>query len=308
MKKLMLFMSLLFGLVFARDLIIATGSPSGNYYKVGTDIVNECAQEIKNKYNYDLKVVSTSGSTENLMGLVDKKYSLGMVQSDVLLFMSKKNPLLVNQNRVAILLDMYPEFLHILIPKSWKPESTGFWSNLTSLFNKNNGPISITKLKNQIIYAWGGSAVSAQALSYFLNLNLKVTEPKDRKNLVNLDKPIILVTGVPDQRVQKLLNSGKWYIISINAQELAQRAGIYRPTNISYLVNGKPVTARTVSIRSELLARVYRGKKRQNAIKALKQCIMNNMDDLIDDGESPFWEIIQKENSENNKINWRYIE
>jgi hypothetical protein len=287
-----LLIALLMVFSFAKkDLTIASGGKGGNYYQVAEDIVNFCGREIKDKFGYNLINVPTSGSVENLNGLLRKKYSIGFVQQDVYAFFKKRDQLNEIENKTQKLFYLYPEYLHILIPVGWKPKSNGFLSLFENLFNKNK-TISIYSLKNQVVYAKGGAIVSAQALSYFLGLNLKVVDA----NKAKVNGPFIFVTGSGDSRIQAMLNSGKWMLLSFNGAELANKAMFYKPAKVTYIVNGKAVSANTVSIMSVAYSRKYRSKKRKEALKALKECIKSNIDDLIDDGVSDKWTIIQKVN------------
>jgi hypothetical protein len=194
---------------------------------------------------------------------------------------------------------LYPEYIHILIPKGWKPKESGLFSMFKGLFNSNK-TISLNSLKGQTVYAMGGAIVSAKALSYFMGLNFKVVDAKSKK----VDGPFIFVTGSNDARIQKMLNSGKWILLSFNGNELAARSRVYTPAQLTYTVGSNTITVNTVSVKSMVLARKYRGKKRRQAIKEIKMCVKNNIDDLIDDGNSNKWTIVQQingwgENSEN---------
>jgi hypothetical protein len=277
-----------------KPISIGSGGKGGNYYTVAQDIVDYCAPEIKNKYGYDLTNVSTDGSLENLNGILHKKYSIGFVQQDVYEYMKKRDQLNTIEMNTMKLMYLYPEYLHILIPRGWKPQQTGSWfSRLTSLFKPENKNISIQSLKGQTVYAKGGALVSAQALSYFMGLNLHVVNANDVKRI---NGPFIFVTGAGDSRIQKMLASGKWWLLSFNGNELANRVSFYKPASVTYLVGGKSVTANTVSIMSVAYARKYRSKKKSAAVKGVKECVKANIDDLIDDGNSDKWSIIAKTN------------
>jgi len=295
MKKLLLIIGATLALFASKPIIIGSGGQGGNYYTVAQDIVDYCGNEIKKETGYDLINQATKGSVDNLNGLLKKKYSIGFVQEDVYLYFKKKDQLGLIETNTKPFMNLYPEYLHILIPVGWKPASSGgFWSKLTSWFSGNSKkPISIMSLKNQTVYAQGGAIVSAQALSYFMGLNLNVV---DASHVKSINGPFIFVTGSGDPRIQKMLNSGKWYLLNFNGNELANRTTIYKPAILTYIVNGKSISVNTVSIMSKAYERNYRGKKRKDALNKLKQCIKNNIDDLIDDGNSDKWSIIAKTN------------
>jgi len=276
-----------------KPIIIGSGGKNGNYYAVAQDIVNFCAEEVKSKTGYDVLNQSTKGSVDNLNGLLKKKYSIGFVQSDVYEYFKKRDQLGLIEVNTKPFMNLYPEYLHILIPRGWEPQSNGgFFSKFSSLFSSKK-PISINSLRNQTVYAKGGAIVSAQALSYFMGLNLNVVNADSVKTIRG---PFIFVTGSGDSRIQKMLNSGKWFLLNFNGNELANRTSIYKPATLTYLVRGKTVTVNTVSILSKAYERKYRGKSKRMALKTLKECIKSNIDDLIDDGNSDKWSIIAKTN------------
>ena len=297
MKKMLFFiMVMLSTFAFAKKpLIIGSGGQGGNYYKIGEDIVDFCGDDVKKKYGYELLNQSTSGSIDNLNGLLNKKYSIGLVQEDVYEYFKRRDQLNVVENNTIKLFYLYPEYIHILIPKDWKPKKSGFFSLFDNLF-KSNKTISLNSLKDQTVYAMGGAIVSAKALSYFMGLNLHVVDAKGKK----VNGPFIFVTGANDSRIQKMLESGKWILLSFNGNELSARTRIYTPAQLTYTIGSNTITVNTVSVKSMVLARKYRGKKRKEAIKSIKICVKNNIDDLIDDGVSNKWSIVQRMNGWNN--------
>jgi hypothetical protein len=277
--------------LFAKNMVIGSGGVGGNYYKVAQDIVDFCSENIKKKYGYDLVNKSTKGSVENLNGLLKKKLSLGFVQEDVYFYFKRRDQLNTIENKTKMLFHLYPEYIYILIPKGWKPKSSGFMSLFENLFNTHKD-ISIYSLKNQTVYAKGGALVSAEALSYFLGLNLKILDASKHK----VDGPFIFVTGSGDERIQKMLSSGKWILLSFNGNELANKVSFYKPAEVTYIVDGKAVSAKTAAVMSNVYARKYRSKKRKEAVEAVKECVKSKIDELIDDGESDKWTIIQQTN------------
>jgi len=292
MKKLFLICFLLFSFTIAKKPVsIGSGGKTGNYFKVAQDIVDFCAKDVKSKFGYDLINVSTKGSVDNLNGILKKKYSIGFVQEDVYQFFKKRDQLNVIDMNTLRLMYLYPEYLTILIPKNWHPKATDFLSKLSSLFNKNE-QVSIMSLKNQTVYAKGGALISAQALSFFLGLNLNIIDADTHK----VDGPFIFVTGSGDSRIQKMLDTDRWFLLSFNGTELANRVNFYKPAVVTYIVKGKSITANTVSIMSVAYARKYRGKAKREAVNYVRECVKNNIDDLIDDGSSDKWSLIVKTN------------
>jgi len=285
-------LSLISTFAFAgKNMTIASGGENGNYYIVAQDMVNFCGPIVKEKTGYILENISTGGSVDNLNGLLKKKYSIGFIQSDVYYYFKSKDQMQVIDLKTEKLMNLYPEYLHILIPVGWKPQQNGSWfAKLKNIFSGDSKKIiSINSLKNQTVYAKGGALISAQALSYFMHLNLHIKDASKAK----VNGPFIFVTGSGDPRIQAMLKSGKWWLMNFDGKELSASAPqIYKPAIVSYLINGKIVRINTVSIMARVYARKYRSKKRQEALQVFKQCIKNNINDLIDDGDSPKWTAI----------------
>jgi hypothetical protein len=287
----------------AKSIKIGSGGKGGNYFQVANDIVSFCNDTIKKQDGYDLENIPTNGSVTNLngLGIQSKNYSIGFVQEDVYEYFKSKDSMHLIDIKVKKWLSLYPEYIHILIPKGWEPQQNeSFWGKIGGSigFGDDKKPVTIMSLKNQVIYAKGGAIISSQALSYFMNLNLQV---KNADNVKNINGPLIVVTGSGDQRVQKLLNSGKWKLLSFNGNELNRRARFYTPATLSYTVNGQNISANTVSILSIAYQRNYRSAKKKKALNDLKMCIKSNIDDLIDDGDSNKWSVISITNGWNEK-------
>ena len=129
----------------AKPTIIGSGGQGGNYYTVAQDIVDYCKDDYKKTTGYDLKNQSTAGSVDNLNGLLKKKYSIGFVQEDVYMYFKKKDQLGIIAINTKPFMNLYPEYMHIMIPVGWQPKTKeSFWGKIASRFSGNSKkPISI---------------------------------------------------------------------------------------------------------------------------------------------------------------------
>ena len=306
--KLLLITALTATTIFAaKPASIGTGSPTGNYFSMTNDVFSEnyCGDIMPN----GVEIHNTDGSVDNLTGLTNKKYSIGIVQSDVLMNMSKTMPRKVNQNSIKILAGLHVETIHLLIPKGYAPKkSGGMFSKLSSAFSsKSNEPISLQALKDQRISSWGGSIVSARALSYFFNLNWKI-------NAISADvatktnTPIILVGGQPYAPVEKLLATGNWKLLSMNYNEIQSRAPFYMRSEATYKVNGNPITVSTVGVQALLVGKSFRKEARNESMINLATCIDQSLADFADDTDTnPNWVSVYENNENGNQMNWNYF-
>lgn len=289
----------------AKEIKLGSGSPTGNYYSMASDIANYCNDDYLT--DASLSVLYSSGSVENLMGLGNKVYSIGVVQEDVLNYHAKRSPRKVNKNRLKVITGMHEEAVHLLIPKGYQP-TTAKQGWLDSLFDeKKVAKISLNMLKDQQVASWGGSIVSAEALSYFFKLNLKVVDlPADKR--VNPKLPLVLVGGHPYKPVEDLLKTGRYHLVSLNYHEIAEQAGFYSKQVVNYQVNGKVQSVATVGVRALLIGKSFRKQSRNTHMSELATCINDNIADLADDPDTnPLWSSVYDFIEDEGQVDWSYF-
>ena len=292
----------------ANALEMGTGDKEGNYFKMGQDIKSYCADNV----GTELNIAETGGSVANLLGMMNKEYSLGIVQEDVLNYNAKRNPKAVNQNRMKVLTGLHEEAVHLLIPKGYQPkspESKSMWSKFG--FGKDDDQpkkFELSMLKGQEISSWGGSIVSAEALGYFFGLNIHVTEPKNKGDVNDTSKPLVLVGGAPYKVVQDYLASGKWTLAALNYDAISQQAPFYSKQNVNYQIGGKVRSVPTVGVRALLMGKSFRKKSRNQPMTDLATCIYQNVADLADDPDTnPSWSSVYDYVEGDEQANWAYF-
>lgn len=309
MKKIILIgMMLVSTLTYAaKPIKLGTGGPTGNYFGMTNDINEYCAGEL----DRPLEILNTGGSIENLLGMGNKKFSGGWVQEDVLQYYARQDPTKVNQNRIKIVTGGHQETVHLLIPKGYEPKSSGSaWSKLSGLFKSDSEQtLDINLLKNQTIDSWGGSIISAKALSYFMDLGLNVVEvPEDRRGAKG-DNPILLVGGQPYAPVVEYLETGGYNLAPINAALILQRAPFYQANVINYEVGGEIISIPSVGVRALFMAKSFRKESKNANMTALATCIENNLEDLADDSDTnPNWTSVLELEESAGQTNWNYFE
>lgn len=297
----------------ADELKMGSGSKDGNYFDMAEDIFSAdyCKDSIG--AGNSISVLNSSGSLENLSGLLNKSFDIIMLQSDVLMAQSKKDPRNVNMNRMKIIAGLHPETIHALVPKNYKPEKTddgNLLSRFSSMFgSKDNTPvqISLDMLKNQKIAAWGGSVVSAGALSYFFDLNWDI-QTIEKEQAINSNVPLIIVGGQPYKPVIDLLASGKFVLVSLNYKEIANKAPFYMNMEATYTINGKPTSVPTIGIQALLVGKYFRNESKNEPMERLSQCINDKLSDLADDtSTNPNWNGVYELNQQGAQLNWSYF-
>jgi hypothetical protein len=285
---------------------VGTGGEKGNYFSMANDIFNNYCES-----NSTVEIIKTGGSVDNLTGIIQKKYSIGIVQSDVLLNVSKTDPTKVNMNSIKVIASLHEETVHLLIPIDYVPEKSdgsGLFSKFNSLFsNKDTKEITLSVLKDQKISSWGGSIVSAKALSYFFDLNWDVV-PITEADAIKTRTPIILVGGAPYHPVEKILESGKWNIISINYEEIAAKAPFYIKSIVTYKINNNPISVNTISVQALLVGKSYSRSSRNEFSINTATCINNSLADLADDSDTnPNWSNVHENSKIPSKLNWPFF-
>ena len=98
---------------FATDMGIVTGGKQGTYYQFGLNL-----KELVKTEGINLKVANSNGSVENIYAVYKRpRTQLGIVQSDVLAFVSKvqNNPVLKRiAKKIKMVFPLYNEEVHLL--------------------------------------------------------------------------------------------------------------------------------------------------------------------------------------------------
>ncbi|MEA1914545.1 MAG: TAXI family TRAP transporter solute-binding subunit [Campylobacterota bacterium] len=314
LKTTLLLTALSASALTASTIKIGTGSQTGNYYSMANDITSEnYCKEISPDASFE--VLTSEGSGANLDGLLNKKYSIGIIQSDVLMSNAKKSPRKVNMNRMKILAGLHIETAHLLIPNGYQPKQTKKSGNIFSSFmdkfsTSDNKPvkISLQSLKNQQIASWGGSVTSARALSYFFDLNWEIKEvPKDNRENIN-KMPILLVGGQPYAPVEKYLATGNYKLVGLDYKEISNKAPFYMSSEATYNINGKSYSVPSIGIQALMIGKSFRKASRNENMQKLAQCINESLPDLADDPDTnPNWNSVYELNEKGEQLNWSYF-
>lgn len=123
----------------AKQLVIATGGVTGNYFKVGKDI-NQVV------YNGKAKVINTEGSVENMLLVANGKADIAFVQADALamletFFMSENKR---QTDLVDVVGKIYEETVHILVPEKSDIHSINDLNNKTIVSGGSNSGSTLT--------------------------------------------------------------------------------------------------------------------------------------------------------------------
>lgn len=275
---------------FAADYKMGTGGKKGSYYAMGSDIVNYCKPVFEADGNTITLVESPNGSVENLTKLSEKGLAMGMSQEDVMRFFSKRDPQNFNSARMKIIAGLHIEIGNLLIPKDFTPtvhksvtDRLKFWKSDTK------GPIDIQLLSGQTVGAWGGSLESLKALNFYMKLNMNMVEIPEKER-GNPGKPVLIVGGQAYKPVQDILDTGKYILAPIDAEQLRQEAPFYIQMTSRYTIEGKVQQVKTFGVRAYLYGKSFINTSKNAPMEKLAQCISDSLPDLADDtGTNPNW-------------------
>lgn len=299
---------------FARERTIklGTGSATGTYFKMADDIEAFCGDAVKSA-GATLSVEESGGSISNLTGLMEKKYSAGIVQEDVLQYFAKQDPGKYNGNRVKVVSGLHIETVHLIIPKGWQPrkaEKSAF-DKLSAFMSGEDDSVpvemSLYEMEGQQIAVKGGAIVSAKALKHYSGVDFEIVEvAKDAVWPASM--PRMIVAGVPYTPVADMLKTGKFKLVSLSYAELASRAPFYVKSSLNYLIGGKTFTAPSIGIRALLVGKSSRREERNAPYVALAQCIDDSLIEFDeDDTTSPNWQSVLDLEDSNAQSPWPYF-
>jgi uncharacterized protein len=200
MKKLFLALVLSFFAQVASAFTIATGPGDGTYFQIGQDIKNLAAKD-----GVELQVTPTKGSIENIQLLGTGKVDLAIVQLDALRFTSevlKKYKGLDLFDRIKVVLNLYPEEIHVLTNKK----------DIQTFYHLEGKRVSVGT-------EGGGSALSAAVLFSVYDIKATISfdsfEEGIKKVLEDALDAVIFVGGAPVPFIDKL--AGKLHFVRLPA-------------------------------------------------------------------------------------------
>lgn len=253
--------------------------------------------------SFVLEEVNTNGGIQNLEFLKGNKVKSAVIPSDLLLSAKLENPTSVAMIRT--LFALHPEELHLIARGDIKKEGG------VSIGNFNVGGTSVSyshpeDLRGRAVGAVGGSVRSAQILSEFLKLNLKVTPFDDNLKLTNalltgqIDA-IVVVAGAPSALVQTLDSRFKLLPVRSNAE----LAAVYSPAKLQYekLNGGKAVD--TISTQALFVTRTFRDPDMLTSLAKLRACFTTYLPKIQDaDGSHAKWQLVDS----NDRGKWEYYD
>lgn len=262
------------------DLTVSTGGPKGTYHRFFVDIQKVCGDRVT------LVELESKGGDANLDNLVNKLAHVAFVQTDTIKFVSMKDPR-VNDADLQTLLPLYKEEVH-LIAKGAAKTTGGFMG----FGGKTIVVKSLEDLKDMKVGAWGGSLTTASAMNVFGNIGMNIVpftmDKPDVAARAALDKGeidvILAVGGQPLGFASGLTPA--YRLLEVTAAA-SSKMSFYVPARLNY--SNMNASVGTIAAESYLVTRNIRSPAIKAELSALKQCIVENLDDLVDGAYHPKW-------------------
>jgi len=269
MKKIFLAVALWSCAQAAFAFTLATGPSDGTYFQIGQDIKN-----LVQKDGIEIQVTPTKGSLENIQLLGSGKVDLAIMQLDALRFVSdvlKQAQGLDLFDRIKVVLNLYPEEIHVLSDKK----------DIQTFYNLEGKRVSVGT-------EGGGSAVSAAVLlaAYDIKPAAVTFEPfEDALKKIadgNLDA-VVFVGGAPVPFIGKL--GGKLHLVRLPSNAALEQ--IYYRTRLGKAqYDWADADTETYAVPSALMGVDQRDEKYASQMQRLVLSILNGKDYLQTNGHA----------------------
>ena len=262
------------------NITIVTGSSSGNYFKIGKSIENECKDN-----DIKFKVKQSKGSLDNYYELISEKASLGIIQSDVYDYL--KNQLKDKDiKKIKLVYPLYDEQLHVLIKKN---------SNIKSLIDLKNKKVVVGTIKS-------GTWVTSKNIMSHLDLTWKMITEEPMKSLDKLKNDevsaIFYVAGAPIDIINSLEEDEDITLLDISKDLNGSAYSLH-----TILVNTYPSFLDKNITTAGITALLVNGKNSKN-IGGIYRCIKNKIKKkfTIDENNKNTADVLWNDVSLNKKV------
>jgi TRAP transporter TAXI family solute receptor len=254
----------------ASALTIATGPSDGSYFQVAQDIKNVVGKE-----GIDLQVMPTKGSMENIELLSAGKVDLAIVQLDALRFISdvvKQDAGLDLFERIKVVLNLYPEEIHILTNKK----------EIQTFYHLEAKRVSVGP-------PGGGTAVTAAVLFNVYDIKSTVSEEPFEEAVKKMEQgaldAVIFVGGAPVPFIGKL--GGKFQFVRLPSNPALEQ--IYLRTSLGKNQYGwAGADTETYAVPSAIMGLDKREEKYVSQMQQLVLAVLNSSEYLNASGH-PKW-------------------
>lgn len=246
---------------------IASGSPSGTYYRIAHAIA-----DVWQNAGYKTNVIKTGGSIENLRLLLQDSVQFALIQNDVIANAISNNPALMDS--IFAVIPVYYEVLQIVAYKDINA------SDITSLTNRRVIPG----------YPGSGTAFTAKRLIDLLlsGISMKMVLVRNGNELLRsmLEREadaVFFVSKVPDPLVAYIMAQGKFSLVPFHSRQLKKLKDEigknFKKLYFPYTIKGKtyPYQYRSVTTLAIPAVLVTRWDVDSSTINKMFKAIINDL-------------------------------
>ena len=270
MKRIFLALLVFLYAQSAWALTIATGPNDGSYFQIAQDIKNVAGKE-----GIDLQVMPTKGSLENIELLGAGKVDLAIVQLDALRFVSdvvKQDAGLDFFERVKVVMNLYPEEIHILTNKK----------DIQTFYHLEGKRVSVGP-------PGGGTAVTAAVLFNIYDIKSTVSEEPFEEAVKKIEQgaldAVVFVGGAPVPFIEKL--ASPFHFVRLPASPVLEQ--IYLRTSLGKKQYGwAGADTETYAVPAAIVGLDRRDEKYVGQMQQLVLSVLNSNEYLNANGH-PKW-------------------
>lgn len=275
------------------QIIIGTGLPSAPYSQM-MQIPLGMAPDLICEYR------GSTGGTENIQALVDRKIDAGIVQADVLTFMMHREPMIAK--KIRALAALHSNYLHFFALKNGYKEDRG------KLMPKKLVVVrSLHDLRDRKVAAFGSAHITGTIINERLGLNIKLVEVNSKEaGLAMLGKgevaAFFAMGGKPVSWVDKEVDGNAVTLVNVDPGDIERLKSPYYAGKLTYR-KLNVVGANTIAVRNELLVWDFTGQRAQQLLQ-LRKFLKDNLNDIKDArGSHPAWQDIERNTLE--EVSWQ---
>jgi TRAP-type uncharacterized transport system substrate-binding protein len=265
------------------QIIIGTGLPTAPYSQM-MQVPLRMAPELICEYR------GSTGGTENIQALVERKIDAGIVQADVLTFMTHTEPMIAT--KIRSLVALHSNYLHFFVLKNGYKEDRGKFK-----FKKLAVIRNMRDLEGRRVAAFGSANITGRIINEQLGLNMRLVEVSSKEaGLAMLNKgevaAFFAMGGKPIPWVEKEVDGNTVTLANVEPADIEMLKSPYYAGKLTYKKLGV-VGVNAVAVRNELLVWDFTGQRAQQLLQ-VRKFLKDNLNDIKDSrGAHPAWQDIE---------------
>lgn len=290
----------------AQVIPVGTGSPTGSYFKFVSQAAQSCKAEAQ------VSPVETAGSTENLDGLENNTFALGISQLDILDLYRRTR----DMSNIKVLVPLFPEQVHFLTRGDvTKLEGQKTLLGIPIFKTGTRVQLStVSDLAGKTVVAAGGSAGTARVISILGGISWNLREVKTADQAVTevaegKADAAILVGAQPLGTILQLKeNQAAFRLLPVSDDLISKLSSVYvKSQPLVYRAMGAGGdSVQTVHVMSALMTQNYPKSAMGDAVYRFQQCLLRIAPDQATVvGSHPAWRNLRSTAGVNWEI-WRY--